>query len=136
MTTPQNKYQREIASGVYVDVYDVLVAFGVTNPAIAHAIKKLLCPGQRGHKSLRDDLVEARQSVDRAIELAGVNVSEPEIKLRDSNGDNISKPKTMPRATQKMNGLDDYYNRRSFEEWLRSLAPYSDPLETPNNDQT
>ena len=34
-----NKYKRKI-NGVDADVYDVLIAFGVTNPAIAHAVKK------------------------------------------------------------------------------------------------
>lgn len=52
-----------------VDVYDVLIAFGVTCPARQHAIKKLLCAGQRGTKSESDDLKEAKQSIERAIEL-------------------------------------------------------------------
>lgn len=64
-----NNYLREIKPGVFVDVYDVLVAFGVTNPAIAHALKKLLCPGQRGQKSLRQDLLEAGVALQRAIDI-------------------------------------------------------------------
>ena len=54
---------------VSIDVYDVLVAFEVTNPAIQHAIKKLLMPGRRGAKGVAQDLREARQSVFRAIEI-------------------------------------------------------------------
>ena len=69
-TPPPSKYHREIAPGVWVDVYDVLVAFAVTCPATAHAIKKLLCAGQRGHKGQQQDLLEAGQSVTRAFELA------------------------------------------------------------------
>lgn len=64
-----NKYQREIKEGVIVDVYDVLKAFGVTCPARAHAIKKLLAPGQRGAKDTVTDLKESIQSIERAIEL-------------------------------------------------------------------
>lgn len=64
-----NKYQRQIKPTVYVDVYDVLKAFKVTCPATQHAIKKLLCPGQRGVKDKAQDLKEARSSIDRAIEL-------------------------------------------------------------------
>jgi hypothetical protein len=68
-----NKYQRDIPFDetqiLTVDVYDILVAFDVRCPAIQHAIKKLLMPGQRGHKSRRDDLNEAIQSIERAIEL-------------------------------------------------------------------
>ena len=63
-----NKYQRQI-NGATLDVYDVLQAWGVTNPAIQHAIKKLLQPGQRGHKDLLQDLQEAHESIVRAIEL-------------------------------------------------------------------
>lgn len=64
-----NKYQKEIKSEVFVDVYDVLKAFNVTCPATAHAIKKLLCPGQRGIKDKEQDLSEAMASIKRAIEL-------------------------------------------------------------------
>lgn len=69
-TEPQrNKYQREIKPKVFVDVYDVLKAFNVTNPATQHAIKKLLAGGKRGHKDLLQDLNEAHSSISRAIEL-------------------------------------------------------------------
>ena len=67
--TTENKYTREIKPGVSVDVYDVLIAFCVTCPAIQHAIKKLLTPGQRGNKSHETDLAEALASVNRAIEI-------------------------------------------------------------------
>lgn len=78
---PENKYQKEIVcktadsngvmifATVVVDVYDVLMAWDVTNPAIQHAIKKLLQPGARGHKTRAQDLKEAMQSLKRAIEL-------------------------------------------------------------------
>ena len=65
----KNKYAVD-CKGRSIDVYDVLNAFGVTCPAAQHAIKKLLMPGKRGHKSELGDLLEARASVDRAIDLA------------------------------------------------------------------
>ncbi len=55
--------------GAWCDVYDVLQAFGVTNPADQHAIKKMLMPGKRGHKDGIQDRREAIQSLHRAIEL-------------------------------------------------------------------
>jgi hypothetical protein len=76
-----NKYQRKLTSPTYVqrsvdgneieedviiDVYDVLDAFDVTNPATAHAIKKLLCTGSRGAKDWETDLQEAIDSLERA----------------------------------------------------------------------
>ena len=65
----KNKYAVD-CKGRSIDVYDVLNAFGVTCPAAQHAIKKLLMPGKREHKSELGDLLEARASVDRAIDLA------------------------------------------------------------------
>ena len=68
-----NKYEREITdrkgNSATVDVYDVLKAFNVTCPATQHAVKKLLCSGLRGHKDLQTDLIEAKESIVRAIEL-------------------------------------------------------------------
>jgi hypothetical protein len=51
---------------VIIDVYDVLDAFDVSNPATAHAIKKLLCTGSRGAKDWETDLQEAIDSLERA----------------------------------------------------------------------
>lgn len=65
---PRNKYDREIVPGLWVDVYDVLDAFTVTRSAVAHAVKKLLAPGQRGVKDELVDLEEARDSITRAVQ--------------------------------------------------------------------
>ena len=73
-----SKYTREITQTlpdedqgftIDVDVYDVLRAFAVTDPAIQHAVKKLLCTGIRGHKDTRQDLEEAIQSIERALDV-------------------------------------------------------------------
>jgi len=63
-----SKYHRQIRTEA-VDVYDVLTAFDVRNPAIQHAVKKLLAPGQRGAKDKLTDLREALQSIERAIQI-------------------------------------------------------------------
>jgi hypothetical protein len=68
------KYIRTIRSAtgsnaVGVDVYCVLKAFGVTCPARAHAIKKLLCCGNRDKGSEMADLLGAEAAISRAIEL-------------------------------------------------------------------
>lgn len=65
----RSKYHREIKPGVWVDVYDVLHAFQVTNPALQHLVKKALAAGQRGHKDRATDLDEVVQSAIRAREL-------------------------------------------------------------------
>ena len=56
--------------GIVDDLYALLDALSATCPATQHAIKKLLMSGMRGHDSELDDLIEARASVDRAIDLA------------------------------------------------------------------
>jgi hypothetical protein len=52
-----------------IDVYAVLVAFGVSCPARQHAIKKLLCAGLRGKGDELQDLRESIDAVRRAIEI-------------------------------------------------------------------
>ena len=72
-----NKYSRKIKTivvdgidhDIYVDVYDVLTAFKTDNPAVDHAVKKELAPGVRGVKSRIQDFMEARDSLNRAIEI-------------------------------------------------------------------
>jgi len=65
----RSKYHREIKPGVWVDVYDVLNAWGVSNPALSHLVKKALQPGQRGHKDRATDLDDIVKSAIRAKEL-------------------------------------------------------------------
>lgn len=64
-----NKYTREIKPDVFVDVYDVLRAFKIDNPAVQHALKKMLAPGQRGLKDKITDIKEAIISLERALEM-------------------------------------------------------------------
>lgn len=66
---PRNKYDREIKPGVWVDVYDVLDAFDVKDAAFAHAIKKLLACGVRGHKDEAEDRKDILASVLRSNEI-------------------------------------------------------------------
>ena len=70
----ESKYSKRVGKEI-IDVYDVLMAFNVTNPATQHAIKKLLMPGNRGHKDKITDLKEAHQSIARAIELESEDAS-------------------------------------------------------------
>lgn len=54
---------------VLVDVYAVLDAFQVEDPAVSHAVKKLLAAGVRGPKDFEQDLREAYESIGRAIQM-------------------------------------------------------------------
>ena len=70
-----SKYDREIigidGTVTTVDVYRVLDAFGVSDPATQHAIKKMLCTGLRGHKDYITDINDSIDSLQKAKELYG-----------------------------------------------------------------
>lgn len=53
----------------HIDVYRVLELYDITNPAIAHAIKKLLVAGGRGAKNVTMDVKEAIVSCERFLEM-------------------------------------------------------------------
>jgi hypothetical protein len=65
----RNKYSREIKKGVFVDVYDLLQAFEVSDPCLQHLIKKALAAGKRGHKDALTDYKDILASAKRALEL-------------------------------------------------------------------
>ena len=63
-----NKYTR-IVKNTPIDVYDILQAWEVKNPALQHLIKKALQPGDRGHKTREEDMRDIVRSAIRAVEL-------------------------------------------------------------------
>ncbi len=72
MSNSDNKYPHYFKSVSHletVDVYRVLTLFNVNDPCIQHAIKKLLCAGDRGDKSMIKDITEARDSLNRHLEM-------------------------------------------------------------------
>lgn len=53
----------------HVDVYRTLNAFNVTDAALQHAAKKILCAGERGDKDIDKDIAEAIASLQRFQEM-------------------------------------------------------------------
>lgn len=62
-------YFKSVSHLETVDVYRVLSLFKVNDSCIQHAIKKLLCAGDRGDKSMIKDITEARDSLNRHLEM-------------------------------------------------------------------
>ena len=62
-------YQKSVEHLKWVDVYRILDLFNVVNPCIQHAIKKLLCAGNRGVKDELKDVQEAIASLLRYLEM-------------------------------------------------------------------
>lgn len=52
-----------------IDVYRVLLLFGVTDPVLAHIAKKALCAGQRGAKGFEQDVREIADAAKRRVEM-------------------------------------------------------------------
>lgn len=67
------KYYKRIPLGMFeIDTYGINLLFPVDDPTgcIIHARKKLLVPGTRtGGKSMRKDIIEARDTLNRWLEL-------------------------------------------------------------------
>ena len=62
-------YQKNVEHLKWIDVYRVLLLFGVTDPCLQHAVKKLLCAGNRGVKDELKDVQEAIASLTRYLEI-------------------------------------------------------------------
>jgi len=151
-----SKYQREFISmdgKVFLaDVYRVLRAFGVTCPAVQHAVKKLLMPGQRGAKDKLQDLEEALLSVSEAIAMAraglpeggtltGETEVEPEPKPEpESEPEPKPEPKLVTwRRCVRIDPLDSAFRLSFFVAWYPSgdipehwypIESHTQPVET------
>lgn len=62
-------YFKDVSKLKKIDVYRVLELFEVTDNAIGHVIKKLLCAGKRGAKDKQQDVKEAIDSLNRWLEM-------------------------------------------------------------------
>lgn len=66
-----NHYKKDVTGLKFIDIYRVCKLFNVTDPCIQHAVKKLLCAGQRGAKSESQDVQEAIDTLVRYQEMQG-----------------------------------------------------------------
>lgn len=63
-------YDKRLPDGTLLDVYAICQLYGVTAPPVFHAIKKLLRAGKgSGGKSLQQDVAEARNALNRFLEM-------------------------------------------------------------------
>lgn len=74
-------YFRDVSQLQQIDVYRVLEIFGVTDPCLQHAAKKILCAGQRGLKELTKDVGEARDTLVRRLEMWAEDFPVPQSEL-------------------------------------------------------
>ena len=62
-------YFKDVSNLKHIDIYRVLLLFAVTDPCLQHAVKKLLCAGNRGVKDELKDVQEAISSLTRYLEI-------------------------------------------------------------------
>ncbi len=62
-------YFKDVSNLKHIDIYRVLILFGVTDPCLQHATKKLLCAGNCGVKDELKDVQEAIASLTRYLEI-------------------------------------------------------------------
>jgi hypothetical protein len=68
--TKHSHYHKDVSNLKTIDVYRTLELFGVTDQALGHAIKKLLCAGQRGAgKTFEQDVREAVDTLNRRLQM-------------------------------------------------------------------
>ena len=63
MTQKHPHYHKPVPPGAKtIDIYRVLKMFGVTDPCLQHAAKKILCAGQRGGG--KEDARDVQEAID------------------------------------------------------------------------
>lgn len=70
LTKPHSHYYKDVEFLKSIDVYRVLDLFGIANPGLQHAVKKLLvCGGRGAGKDFDKDVQEAIDSLNRCLEM-------------------------------------------------------------------
>lgn len=72
MSKPHQHYFKDVSDVDEIDVYEVLLRFGVTDPCLQHIVKKALCAGERGHKNFHKDLQDIADTAQRMLTIHGV----------------------------------------------------------------
>lgn len=132
-------YTKNVSHLSAIDVYRVLSLFGVTDQAIGHAIKKLLCPGQRGVKTKRQDIQEAIDTLERwkamededsAVQVVKVDLDSPatvsddglsagyKVAIEPAAAIDDESPR-MQAIGQNGNG-GEHYDAEKLERWKRA----------------
>ena len=105
-----------------LDVYRVINIFGVSDPCIQHALKKLLCSGVRGHKDQSKDIQDVIDTLERWKQMR-----EEDDKITSSE---VISPKVSKETTDIDNPDEKWYPDNSGEwvEYDGSGQPVEDDV--------
>jgi hypothetical protein len=67
--TKHSHYHQDVSHLSSIDVYRIIDLYKVTDPCFQHAIKKLLVTGERGHKSIEEDVQNIIDTLERWKEM-------------------------------------------------------------------
>jgi hypothetical protein len=123
-------YKKDVRHLDMIDVYRVIELFEVTHPALQHALKKVLCVGDRGAKDWEKDVQEAIDSLNRALQMraedAGAQLTEEQQLL-------LSDPVAYVQKHAKAQNSDDPHSelRKTWKpgqrwQWRDCLDPLGD----------
>jgi len=62
-------YRKYVGYLDYIDVYRIIDLYELNDPCFQHALKKILVPGQRGHKDLTKDINDIIDTMQRKLEM-------------------------------------------------------------------
>lgn len=67
-------YYKDVSKLDVIDVYRIIDLYNITDPCDQHALKKILCPGERGHKDIIQDTQDVIDTMRRKLEMFSENV--------------------------------------------------------------
>lgn len=71
-------YYKDVSYLKHIDVYRIIQLYEIHDPCLQHALKKILCAGDRGHKSLREDIQNIIDTMNRKLEIMDEDELNPE----------------------------------------------------------
>ena len=103
-----------------LDVYRVISIFGVSDPCIQHALKKMLCSGVRGHKDQSKDIQDVIDTLERWKQMR-----EEDDKITSSE---VISPKVSLESTDIDSPVENWYPDDSGE-WIEYDGGGVQPVE-------
>lgn len=114
--TKHSHYHKDVEHLKTIDVYRTLELFGVTDQALGHAIKKLLCAGQRGAgKTFEQDVREAVDTLNRRLQMLAEDGGQVKERL-------LPLPEVQPGQLWVLTGSLESMSRDTAKERLESLG--------------
>ena len=74
---PHNHYYKDVSKLDTLDVYRLILLFRVTDPCAQHILKKCLVQGGRGHKDVKTDMENIRDTAARWLEMYKEDSDDP-----------------------------------------------------------